>query len=288
MSKSDKNKNPSFQETLIQKYSLLSRKEKKVADYILQNSHTIFTLSIVNLARNVGVGPATVVRFAQRLGFSGFQQLKFQIMNEVVEEMIPEDRFKLLTPSPNHVATVLKIAEQEVNNINETFRKIKKENFLPFITHLRKGQCVYALGIGISSLLARLGAYLLNQAGLKSYFCGQDEHSFLERLINLTKKDVLLSFSFPPYSKKTIEAVKFCYERGITCLSVTDRPTAPIVPFSHKVLFAQTKNLMYTNSLSAVFMILNAIATEVALLNKTKAVANIDILAPLLKGDFLS
>jgi DNA-binding MurR/RpiR family transcriptional regulator len=240
------------------------------------------------MAEQVGASPATIVRFSQHLGFSGFQHLRSQMVNEIQEEMMPEDRFKLLSPDSNQISTVLKIAEQEVKNINETLREIRRDTFEKFIAALNKGRCIYTLGIGISSLLARLSAYLLNQAGLTTQFCLKEEHSFLEKLIRLTKKDVLLGFSFPPYSRDTIRAVKFCQERGVTCLSVTDRPTAPIVQWSWATLLVRTKNLMFTNSLSAVTMLVNAIATEIALLNKNRVVTDIDLINKFLEGDFLS
>jgi len=57
----------------------------------------------------------------------------------------------------------------------------------------------------------------------------------------------------------------------------------PIAQWSHSYLLAQTKNLMFTNSLSAVLMIINAVATELALINKKRVVANIDLINKLLE-----
>jgi len=287
MKETDSRKNLSLQERIIKNYPFLSRKEKKIADYLSQNLRTAFVLSTDQLAKNTEISSATVVRFAQHLGFSGFQQLRSQMMDEVKEEMMPEDRFRLLTPDGNQISTVIKIAEQEVENINTTLRHLQQETLKKFIDSLRKGRCVYTIGIGVSSLLARLTAYLLNQAGVTTHVCLKEEHFFLEKLVLLTKKDVILGFSFPPYSKETVEAMKFCFERGMTCLSITDRTTAPIAQWSHGYLLAQTKNLMFTNSLGAVLMIINAIATELALINKKKVVANIDLINKLLEGEFL-
>jgi hypothetical protein len=44
---------------------------------------------------------------------------------------------------------------------------------------------------------------------------------------------------------------------------------------------------MFTNSISAVSMIINAIATEIALLNKKKVVAHLDLINQLRTDDFL-
>lgn len=273
---------------IINKYPDLPQKEKKIADYIIRNHRVVFTHSAIELAKQTGTSPATVVRFAQHIGYSGYHQLKNQIIDEMKEQMIPEERFKLLNLNENSTSTVLRIAEQEVENINKTINQIEKEKFKTFTEYLRKARFIYTFGIGMSSILARLSAYLFNQAGLKTHYCGKDEHSFIEKLINLSRMDVALGFSLPPYSEETIKAMKFCREHEIKCLAITDKLNAPIVKWSHSYILVQTKNLMFTNSISSVSMIVNALATELAFINKKKLVPNIDLMYELLKDEYMT
>jgi DNA-binding MurR/RpiR family transcriptional regulator len=284
----DKENRSSLKDLIINFYPTFSKKERKFADFIIQNFHAAFALPINSLAKNTGVSSASIVRFSQRLGFSGFQQFRSKMVEEVKEEINPEERFKLFIPNGNSIETIVKIAEIEVKNINLTIDGISAASFREFIEKLRKAEGVYTLGIGISSILARLAAYLLNQAGLKTHFCQKEEHYFVEKLINLSKKDTILSFSFPPYSKETVTALKFCFERGLTCLSITDKATAPIVKWSHCFLTANTKNILFTNSIGAIVVLLNAIATEIALLNKKKVVFHLNLINEIEKDGFLS
>ncbi|MGB8953295.1 MAG: MurR/RpiR family transcriptional regulator [Candidatus Aminicenantales bacterium] len=277
-----------LKEEIIKKFPDLPQKEKIIGDYIIKNSRSIFTHSVVELAENTGTSPATVVRFARHIGYSGFHQLRAQMINEVKEELMPEERFELLTYDENKVSICMKVAEQEVQNINQTLNGIDKEKYEVFVDFLRKGRCIHMIGIGISSLLARLSAYLLNQAGATTHFCARDEISFIERLINMKKSDVVLGFSFPPYSMETIKTIKFCFERGLKCLAITDQMSAPIVRWAHHCLFVQTKNLMFTNSISAVSMIINAMATELALLNKRKLLDKIDLINRMSKEEYFT
>ncbi|MBN1225074.1 MAG: MurR/RpiR family transcriptional regulator [Candidatus Aminicenantes bacterium] len=278
----------SVRQKIIDNYENLSNKEKRIADYIIENHRMIFTHSAVDLAKHTGSSPATVVRFSQHLGYEGYYQLKNQIIDEMKVEMIPEERFKLLTHEENSTTAVLKIAKQEVFNINKTINQIEKESFETFIETLSKARLIYTFGIGMSSILSRLSAYLFNQAGLRANFCGQDEHSFIEKLINLSKTDVAFGFSLPPYSQETIKSMKFCYERGVKCLSITNALNSPITKWSHSSILASTENLMFTNSISAISMIINALATELALLNKRKLVPNIDQMSDLLKDEYMT
>jgi len=275
-----------LKKTIIQKHQELSKKEKIVADYIIQNQQTIFALSGKELSKNTGVSEATIVRFAQHLGFRGFQHLKSQVITEAKEKMMPEDRFKLMFRRKNQISTVLRVAKQEVENINQTINQIDPEQFGEFIRLIRSSNNVYTIGLGLSSLMARITAYLFNQAGIKAHACSKDEHSFIERLINLNKNDLVLALSFPPYSKETIDTLKFCYQRNIRCLSITNTPTAPIVRWSHAYLIVKSDNLFFTNSLSAISMILNALSTELALFNKSKTADNSKLILKIFSKEY--
>ncbi|MDH5745233.1 MAG: SIS domain-containing protein, partial [Candidatus Aminicenantes bacterium] len=197
-----------------------------------------------------------------------------RLIREAKKKIIPEDRFKLMTRGKNHISTVMRVAKQEVENINQTIDQFDPVQFGKFIRIVQSSKNIYTIGLGISSLMARIAAYLFNQAGIAAYACCKDEHSFLERLINLNKNDAVLALSFPPYSRETVDALKFCYQRNVRCLSITNTQTAPTIRWAHAYLIAKSDNLFFTNSISAMSMMLNALSTELALYNKDKTADN--------------
>jgi len=284
----NKNQDSKLKKIIIEKYPELSRKEKKIADYIIQNQQTIFALSGKELSKNTRVSEATIVRFAQHLGFKGFLNLKTQLITEAKEKMMPEDRFKFMTRGKNHISTVIRVAKQDVENINQTINQIDPEQFARFIKLIRSSKHTYTIGLGISSLMARIAAYLFNQAGIRAYACSKDEHSFIERLISLGKDDLVLALSFPPYSKETVDALKFCHQRNIRCVCLTNSLTAPIVRWAHAYIIVRSENLFFTNSISAISTILNALSTELALYRKSKTANNSKLILDILSDEFYS
>jgi len=58
--------------------------EKKVASYILDNGGQVVYQSITELASATGTSDATIIRFANALGFSGYQELKIALARELV------------------------------------------------------------------------------------------------------------------------------------------------------------------------------------------------------------
>lgn len=64
-------------------YDRLGRAEKRIADWILSHEGKILSLSIVELAEQCNCGEATIVRFAKKMGFSGYQELKLSLAQEI-------------------------------------------------------------------------------------------------------------------------------------------------------------------------------------------------------------
>jgi DNA-binding MurR/RpiR family transcriptional regulator len=80
-----------------------------------------------------------------------------------------------------------------------------------------------------------------------------------------------VAFSLPPYSNETIDAVKFAKEKGIRTIAISNKPSSPVTFYSETQLIVQSKNMLFTNSFASISVLINAIATECALRNKSKA-----------------
>lgn len=65
----------------------LSKSFKRLADYILDSYIQTALMTASELAHEVDVDAATVVRFAQRLDYSGFPQLQDEIKQRVLDEL---------------------------------------------------------------------------------------------------------------------------------------------------------------------------------------------------------
>lgn len=64
----------------------MSANEKKLADFILENSSLIRDYSSQQIAGSVGVSQSSVVKFSQKMGYKGFTDLKLAIHESVVKQ----------------------------------------------------------------------------------------------------------------------------------------------------------------------------------------------------------
>jgi DNA-binding MurR/RpiR family transcriptional regulator len=252
------------------KYPSLPENQRKVADFLIQNIRDVPFLSVVDIERKSGTSKATVVRLTQSLGLSGFQELRSRLLAGVQSAIQQPDQFALLERK-DHQDTLTMVARQDVKNINETIKHLDKETFHAIATKIIKASHVYTLGLGISSLMAKILAYSLNQVAVKATPFIHDYETFLEQLPFVTPDDLIIAFSFPPYSKETVDTIKLAHRQRVPIVAITDKMTSPITFYSAHVIPVRSHNMLFTNSFSAISVVINALATEVALRHKAKA-----------------
>jgi len=248
----------------------MPRQQRSIADYVLEHLTTVPFLSVPELARRVGVSEATVVRFAQRLGYPGFSELKV----ELVELLQQQLRQGADGPAEDVVLDVLgAVAELEVANIRRTVDALDRKVVAEVAEAFFAADGVFSFGMGVSAHLAELAAYSLLQIGLRASCLSTRFSSPREQLVAVTPRDLVLVFSLPPYSRQALDVLDEARRIGVPAVAVTDRVTAPAARLARWVLPVKSDNMMFTNAIAAVTVLLNALATEVAAGHREQAIA---------------
>lgn len=253
----------SLRERLLNHIPSLSRQQRLIAEYLLDNLQEVPLLSVPQLAQRSGASEATVVRLCQRIGFSGFSDMKM----EVVENLREELHARAMPGEPDHTgsANVLEaVAELERHNINQTLESIDHETFCAMAATLFEADHIFTFGLGISAHLAELAAYLFTEHGLRANRFGTHFTSPREQLVTMRPTDVLLAFSFPPYSRPTLDVIEEATGRGMKTLAVTDRLSAPAAAAAGQALVVATHGMTFTNATASTHMLLNALVVEIA------------------------
>lgn len=254
-----------------EKFNSLPKNQKKVAEYLIDNLDEIPFLNIQELSHATNVSVASIVRVAQGIGFSGFNELRSAIADSLKKQLDNKEIFPLFEKHKSEKQLLTEVANLDIKNINDTLHLIDTKNFDLIVKNINSAENVFTAGLGISYLLAEILAYQLMQVGINGSVLKHTSILFHEQILFLKKNDLLITFSFPPYSKETIEAAKFAKEKGIRVVSITNNDSSPITFHSDYYLTVKSDNMLFTNSFAAISVIINAIATQCAMQNKVRA-----------------
>jgi DNA-binding MurR/RpiR family transcriptional regulator len=248
---------------ILASYDGLTGTHRRVADFFLTSPAEVSVMSSAEIGERLGVSNSTIVRFSQMLGYEGYSELKRDLLWDLKQGLEPADRFKL-AKHRGMKDTLDSVARQDVDNINATLSRIVVADLSALADMICAARRVYLLGVGISSALALLLYYLLQQVRVDAVNSLSDPMPFEERVLRMSPKDLVIGFSFPPYSRSTLELLKLVRDQNVPVVGVTDRETAPIAFLAAKVLVVATDNILFTNSTTAFSVVANALVTEIA------------------------
>jgi DNA-binding MurR/RpiR family transcriptional regulator len=270
-----------FRDEVIRHSANLPPQQRLIADFLLENLPKAPFFSVPELARRVGVSEATIVRFAQRIGFQGFSELKMSLVE------ILQNRLGVEEDPAEHFAedTLDKVADLETRNIRRTLEGIDRATFVEVADAIFRADHCYIFGMGVSAHLAELAGYTLTQIGVRATTLSTRFSSPREQLVAVRPSDLLLTFSFPPYSRQSLEVLGDAGDRGAQTVAISDRLTSPAASIAQLCLAVKSDNTMFTNAVAAVTVLINALATEIASRHRGQAIEAFSHINRILTGD---
>lgn len=256
-----------IRKTIRSHHGSLSKNHQKISTFLLNNFERIPFMNVHEIAAASQASTATVVRFSQRVGFSGFSELR-DAFTLLLQQNLTRDK-PLIKSIENDM--LVAVAEQDMADINKTRKQIDRSVFNNIIDCILAAREIGVAGVGISCLSSQILAYQLNQVGIPARALIHGSATFPEQIILMDPGALLILFSYPPYSRETIEAARFARQRGQTVIAITNKPAAPITFVATQSMTATSENVLYTNSLAGITYIINAIATECAYRERGRA-----------------
>ena len=254
---------------ILEHVDALPPQQRAIAEYLLENLETVPFLSVPELARRCRVSEATIVRFGQRIGFSGFAELKVALVELLQDRLGVDDERDATEPSDDVLEA---IATHEGRNIRRTVESIDRQVFTAIADNVFSASHVYTFGMGISAHIAELTAYTLVQIGIAAHPLSTSYSSPREQLVTLDKDDLLIVVSLPPYSRQSLEMVTAAADVGAATVVLSDRLTAPAARRANLSLAVRSDNMTFTNAVAAMTVVINALATAIASTHRDDAI----------------
>lgn len=249
-------------------YPSLTRKQKSIADYLLENPEDICYITLAQLSRQTSSSELTLLRFCKKVGCSSFLDLKNEFRGYTQQMIrllsapaffVPEDTD---TAASGKEALLTEICQQEAGRIADFTASFHPQSIISSAAAIRRSQRIFIFAHDISKIL---GEFLESRLHLLSFQAVlidlEDQEKTQEYLHQLQEGDMVILFSFPKYYYPIGSIAKKAAGEGVPILTITDSATSPAAQYSTHMLLCQTTTKMFYNSLTLPMVTLNLLAS---------------------------
>lgn len=245
----------------------LSKGHRRIAQYIVDHYDKAVFMTASKLGESVGVSESTVVRFAAAMGYEGYPQLQRSLQELVSHRLTANQRFEMnneLDPS----AAMQTVLKSDMQNLRFTMESLDQAVFDDVVRRLLSARAVYVMGLRSAAPLAQFMGYYLNFIFDDVHLVSSGATDVFEEIIKLKEDDVLVGISFPRYSTRTLEAMRFAKRHGAQVIAITDGPMSPLTDIADATLTARTDMASFVDSLAAPLSVINALLVALGLNRK--------------------
>ena len=227
-----------FYKRLLQKRETLSLLEKQVLEYILSHPEKIIQMNLSQVSKETFVSTDTISRNCKKLGYAGFQELKYTLSQYVKTEK------QQLPLSFSSITGIEEMAERIRVEVDQTLSHLNKENLSKGADYLIKSNRVEFFGVGASLPSCLDAARKLTFSG-RIANAREDWDELRAVAHSLTPDDVAILVS---YSGETIHIIEFATilkERNVPIIGIIGTDNSQLEQLASLTYQAKITNCYY-------------------------------------------
>ncbi len=257
----------------------LTRVERKVADYVLENATQVVHMSAVELSEAVGVAPSGVMRFCQKVGYEGITQFKISLAGE--SEALSSLLLPAIDPEDDTRTIFHKVFQTSIKTLSDTQALMDLPAFEQAVEWLCQASRIEFYGVGTSATIAMDAYYRLMRIGYPAY-CATDSQIMRISAASLVSGQVAVSISHSGRAAETIDALRAARSGGARTIAITSTPDSPVCRYADLVLCVSSEEskvpIEAISARIAHIAVLDAVCVSLAMKNHDRTVERVRIM----------
>lgn len=216
------------------RYNQLTKAEKKVADFILDNKENVIYMSITELANACEVGETSIYRFCRTLEFGGYQEFKMELSlylasnetgNSDEQEEVGFEKERML---------------RQIEAIEETYQLLDVKSITRIVEMMEQADSIYFFGVGGSAQTAQDFWSKFLRIIPKARII-QDAHMQAMATSLLTDKDLVFLVSYSGATKDIVNIADIAKGVKAKVAGITRYQKSPLTKYTDEILLCGSK-----------------------------------------------
>ena len=225
----------------------LRKSEKIVGEFILADPKSIITMKTAEASSAMGISEPTLIRFCKALGFTGYQELKINLS----QQLAADDYFVMYEIDQNDTIHELceKVFDTTISEILNVRSQIDQNVLADAIETLANAGRVEFYAFGGSAPVAMDGQHKFFRLKIPSSYIS-DPHIQFMSANSLGKDDVVVAISQSGTTSALIDSVKIVRKSGVKVIGIMpgNTPLASICDYTLVINIGDNNRISKTHT----------------------------------------
>ena len=249
---------------ILEQQTQLTPKGRILADYVLKNPRNVVFMTTKELAAACRLSEATVVRFVNQLGFSGYGLFRQALRDIIDTELTLKDRTDLKGLKGDDGNRLQRVIFEEMENLRHFFEKADMQALHRAVDLLENASNIYAVGSRLSYTFAYYLGWSLTKVRTNIRILKGSDSTSIDWLTIAPPESLVAIIATTRYPNELIRLGKMARRAGHSLLVIADSPLCPLNQFAHLSLVAATKNIPFIGSPTTISCIINYLVLKLA------------------------
>jgi DNA-binding MurR/RpiR family transcriptional regulator len=266
-----------FSQLISERFSQLTKSEKRIANYLRKNQEESAFLSAGELADRLGLSEATMVRFARTMGFSSYPAMRSVLQEAFRRRVTHSTRLRSRLDGLHEAGDILdRVVASEIDYLTQALETIDRQSFHRAVDLLRSHERIFVFGLGPSISLVDLIELRLGRFGRQIIPLTTSGREIVEKLMLLKDKDLLIAICFFDVSAVLQLVLDYAQEVRCPVIMLTDTLGSIIGDKADVVLSARRGPVSAFHSLVVPMTIINTLLLALAQEDQQQAITDLD------------
>lgn len=230
-------------------YRDLSKKEKMVADYILDNPKKVSRSTINEISNELNIADSTFFQFTKKIGYSGFRDFRNDLLTEEFDAEI--SIHENITNSDDPLVMAKKVFDSSIQALEDTKNLLNLNDLNKAADIILSSNTTAFFGVGGSSIVASDAYHKFLRSPIRCQHA-YDYHIQLMQASLLTENDCAFLISHTGLTKEAIKIAEAVKQNGAKLIVITSYPLSTLAKMADIVFISSSEETGYrSESLSS-------------------------------------
>jgi DNA-binding MurR/RpiR family transcriptional regulator len=252
-------------EIMTRQMDMLTRAQRKAADYIIKNTVQSAFSTVGQLAQAVGISTNSIVRLALDLGYTGYSDFSGALQEVVMARESPAVKLGAWASHRGDGSRLIEdVTEAHARSIGQTLNQLSHKTVYKAAKMIASSRHVYISGGRTSYGIAYVFMHCLNRLTGKCDLLNIEDNNLPEKISRIQAGDIVVVICMPRYLNRAITVTKLAKKQGAKIITITDSHASPFQPLSDILFLSDFKGVSFFNSMLSSLMIVEIIISVVA------------------------